>query len=62
MKAVLVRGYAASGMVQIHTDAGVWMVPPRLAAWVPAGVSHRLEALSDAELWIVHDDPTALRD
>lgn len=54
--------FAASGMVQIHTDGGVWMVPPRLAAWVPAGVNHRLEALSDAELWIVHYDSAALRD
>lgn len=52
--------FAASGMVQIHTEAGVWMVPPQLAAWVPAGVSHRLEALTDAELWIVHLDCEAL--
>ncbi len=53
--------YAASGTVQIHTEAGVWLVPPQLAAWVPAGVLHRLETLTDAELWMVHWRPEALQ-
>ena len=53
--------FAASGMVQIHTDAGVWLVPPQLAAWVPGGVRHRLEAMTDAELWTVYWDPAAVR-
>lgn len=52
--------FAASGMVQIHTDEGVWIVPPQLAAWVPAGLRHRLEILSEAELWMVHWEPAAL--
>ncbi|RZL04054.1 MAG: helix-turn-helix domain-containing protein [Rubrivivax sp.] len=54
--------FAASGMVQIHTDEGRWLVPPQLAVWVPAGVSHRVEALTDAELWMVHWQPSALLD
>lgn len=49
--------FAASGMVQIHTDEGVWLVPPQLAAWVPAGARHRLDIMTDAELWIVHWQP-----
>ena len=53
--------FAASGMVQIHTEMGVWMVPPQLAAWVPPGVRHRLDVLTDAELWIVHWEAEALR-
>ena len=53
--------FAASGMVQIHTEAGMWLVPPQLAAWVPAGKLHRLEVLTDAELWMVHWAPAALR-
>ncbi|AGY59241.1 AraC family transcriptional regulator [Gloeobacter kilaueensis JS1] len=53
--------YAASGMVQIHTDAGVWMVPPQLAAWVPPDLHHRLEIMTDAELWMVHWQPSAVR-
>ena len=54
--------FAASGMVQIHTDEGCWLVPPQLAVWVPAGVSHRVEALTDAELWMVHWQPAAVNE
>jgi len=53
--------FAASGMVQIHTDEGRWLVPPQLAVWVPAGVMHRVEPLTDTELWMVHVQPPALR-
>jgi AraC-like DNA-binding protein len=54
--------FAASGMVQVHTDEGVWLVPPLLAAWIPAGIRHRLEAMSEAELWIVHWQQRAIRE
>ena len=50
--------FAASGMVQVHTDEGRWLVPPQLAVWIPAGVLHRIEVLSDAELWLVHWEPS----
>lgn len=52
--------FAASGMVQVHTDEGRWLVPPQLAVWIPAGVQHRAEILTDAELWMVHWQPAAL--
>jgi AraC-like DNA-binding protein len=32
--------YAASGVIQIDTDEGVWVVPPHRAVWVPAGTEH----------------------
>lgn len=51
--------YAASGMVQVYTDEGRWLVPPQLAVWIPAGVQHRVELLTDAELWMVHWQPLA---
>ena len=54
--------FAASGMVQVHTQEGRWLVPPQLAVWVPAGVPHRVEVLTDAELWMVHWQPSAARD
>ncbi|MFK0382884.1 AraC family transcriptional regulator [Agrobacterium sp. NPDC090273] len=54
--------FAASGMVQVHTDDGVWLVPPQLAAWIPAGVSHRLDIMTDAELWMVHWQQSAIRE
>ncbi|WP_448120961.1 AraC family transcriptional regulator [Xanthomonas arboricola] len=54
--------FAASGTVQVHTDEGVWLVPSRLVAWVPAGVPHRLDILTDAELWIMLWRKEAIRD
>lgn len=45
--------FAATGMVQMHTAQGRWLVPPQLAVWIPEGTAHRLEVLSDAELWMV---------
>jgi AraC-like DNA-binding protein len=52
--------FALSGVVQVHTAAGRWLVPPRLAFWVPAKLSHWVEVLTDAELWIVHCDTKAV--
>ena len=54
--------FAASGMVQVHTGEGRWLVPPQLAVWVPEGIPHRLEVLTDAELWMVHWQPSAARE
>ena len=53
--------FAASGMVQVHTDRGMWLVPPQLAAWIPPGVRHRLEVITDCELWLVHWQPSAIQ-
>lgn len=49
--------FAVSGTVQVHTGQGRWLVPPQLAVWIPAGVTHRLDVLTDAELWMVHWNP-----
>ena len=54
--------FAASGTVQVHTGEGRWLVPPQLAVWVPAGVAHRLELLTDADLWMVHWQSSAIRE
>jgi AraC-like DNA-binding protein len=34
--------YAVHGVLTVHTPDGSWVVPPHRAAWVPAGVRHRL--------------------
>ncbi len=52
--------FAASGMIQLHTDEGIWLVPPQLAAWIPAGVPHRLDIITAAELWMLQWQPSAL--
>lgn len=54
--------FAASGMVQVHTERGVWLIPPQLVGWIPGGMSHRLDIISDAELWMVLFHKQALRD
>lgn len=53
--------FAASGIVQVHTPEGRWLVPPQLAVWIPEGVLHHVEVLTDAELWMVHWQPSAVR-
>jgi AraC-like DNA-binding protein len=35
--------FAARGMLTVHTDAGLWVVPSYQALWVPAGVRHSVE-------------------
>jgi mannose-6-phosphate isomerase-like protein (cupin superfamily) len=35
--------FAASGTMQVYTAGGSWLVPPQLAVWVPAGVTHRID-------------------
>lgn len=54
--------FAASGIVQVHTSEGRWLVPPQLAVWIPAGIPHHVEVLADADLWMVHFQPSAVGD
>ena len=37
--------YAASGVMRVTTDAGVWVVPPQRAVWIPPHVEHHVQAL-----------------
>ncbi|MBV8662691.1 MAG: helix-turn-helix transcriptional regulator [Hyphomicrobiales bacterium] len=53
--------FAASGTMQVYTETGRWLVPPQLAVWAPSGVSHRMDVLSDTELWMIFWQPSALR-
>jgi AraC-like DNA-binding protein len=32
--------YPSSGVLHVQTDRGAWVVPPRRAVWLPAGVPH----------------------
>ena len=53
--------FAASGTMQVYTHAGCWLVPPQLAVWVPPGVLHRVDVLSDVENRIIYWHPAALQ-
>lgn len=39
--------YATAGTMRVSTDAGMWVVPPQRALWMPAGVRHSIVMLSD---------------
>ena len=32
--------FASEGVMTLHTEQGVWVVPPMRAVWIPAGTSH----------------------
>src|ERR1700723_468487 len=32
--------YPRAGVLHVRTDRGAWVVPPRRAVWLPAGVPH----------------------
>ncbi|AMB88405.1 AraC family transcriptional regulator [Pseudomonas agarici] len=53
--------FAASGTMQVYTASGRWFVPPQLALWMPAGMPHRVDMLSDTELRMIYWHPSALR-
>jgi AraC-like DNA-binding protein len=35
--------FASRGMLTVHTDPGLWVVPAHQAVWIPAGVLHSIE-------------------
>ncbi len=53
--------FAASGTMQVYTASGCWFVPPQLALWMPAGIPHRVEMLSDTELRMIYWHPSTLQ-
>jgi len=49
--------YGATGVMQVATQDGNWVVPPQRAVWIPAGVQHevRLQGVSTRSLYIEPD-------
>jgi AraC-like DNA-binding protein len=52
--------YATAGTMRVSTDAGVWIVPPQRALWMPAGTEHGIVMLSDTTMRTLYlrDDAT----
>lgn len=46
--------FAASGVIQVHVDKRPLVGAILLGVWIPAGASHQVEVLTDAQLWMVH--------
>lgn len=49
--------YAAAGTLHLETADGQWLLPPQRAAWIRAGVRHRVRPLSVAALRTVYFTP-----
>jgi AraC-like DNA-binding protein len=41
--------YASSGVMLVEAAAGMWIVPPQRAVWVPAGVAHTISMHGSVE-------------
>jgi AraC-like DNA-binding protein len=54
--------YAVHGLVEVETDAGRHLLPPRQAAWIPAGVEHQSIIHTSVRTISVFFDPALLPD
>ena len=53
--------YAASGVMQVATSEGTWVVVPEQAVWVPPGVEHQVGHHADAAMRTLYIDTEAAR-
>ncbi|WUI02417.1 helix-turn-helix transcriptional regulator [Spirillospora sp. NBC_00431] len=49
--------YPSHGVLEVSTDAGMWVVPPHRAVWLPAGVPHSHRAHGPTQLRTVNFTP-----
>lgn len=42
--------FASSGIMQVTTPKGRWLVPPARAVWLPPGIEHAVDVLADIEM------------
>jgi len=52
--------YGATGVMQVTTRDGNWVVPPQRAVWIPAGVTHQVRML-DVSTRSAYLEPGAAR-
>jgi len=50
-----------SGVLQVRTDEGTWVLPPTRALWLPAGVIHETAAIAPTVLRGAYLDPALSR-
>lgn len=51
--------YASKGVMTVTTDAGVWVVPPQRAVWVPGGTEHAVASQGALVMRNLYVDPDA---
>ena len=49
--------FADSGMITLEADAGLWVVPPQGAVWIPSGLVHRAHCSADPRGFVVFVEP-----
>ncbi len=49
--------HAASGVMKVRTEDGLWVVPPARAVWVPAFTTHAIDMVGVVELRTVYLAP-----
>jgi AraC-like DNA-binding protein len=54
--------YAVSGVMEVTTVRGLWLIPPLRAVWVPPDVSHKMRARGAVQLRTVYVAPSELKD
>ena len=63
--------FASSGVMQVTTPKGRWLVPPARAVWLPPGIEHAVDVLADIEMrallvppdWLaLHPEASRLQD
>ena len=42
--------YASAGLMRVETGAGVWIVPPQRAVWIPAWTEHEIAMVGPVEM------------
>lgn len=53
--------FARTGMMQVTTPLGRWLVPPGRAVWVPPRFAHAIDVLADIEMRSLYFEPAWLR-
>jgi len=52
--------YAASGILKVYTNQGIWVVPQFQAVWIPGNMSHSVYIQTQAEIRHLFVDPSYL--
>ena len=51
--------FAAAGVVIVTSEAGMWVVPPQRAVWIPAGMQHSLKMVSPVSMRMLYIEAEA---
>jgi AraC-like DNA-binding protein len=51
--------FAIQGVMQVRSEAGVWVVPPNRAVWLTAGVEHEVRMCGAVKMRTLFVDPEA---